>query len=52
MGGESQVLVEVWRAVQYFFNAPWAQIQPYIDRILHVTIVYFVLRWWYRKFIK
>jgi hypothetical protein len=37
MGGESEVLVAIFHFVQWLFTAPYAEIRPYVDRIIYLT---------------
>jgi hypothetical protein len=52
MGGESEVLIAIFHFVQWLFTAPYAEIRPYVDRIIYYVLVVVVLRWLWRKVFK
>jgi len=49
MGGETQVIVAIFKGIVWILSAPYSELAPFVDRVLYLVIVLFVVKWMWRK---
>jgi len=49
MGGETEVIVIIFKALYKLFTAPYSEISPIIDRVIYLFVVALVLKLMWRK---
>jgi hypothetical protein len=48
-GSELSPIIGLWNAVVFIITADWISLEPYFERVLHITIIVLAVMWTYRK---
>jgi hypothetical protein len=49
MGGELEPVVGLYHAIVFILTASWADLSPYVERVVHLVIIVFAIVWTWKK---
>jgi hypothetical protein len=49
MAGELDLITGLWHAIVFVITAQWADLEPYVTRVVHLTILVLATVWMWNK---